>query len=377
MNQSNRNIFHKQLLSALVGSSVTSSLPADPTDSNHPEWRNQTSTMKYRSLGKTNMMISQLTIGTAFWKDETIYPTFDRLVESGVNYVDASPAYQRGASEKILGTLLKRPHLRDRLFIANKISFYDEFLHRLTNEIFNGLPNEKKQALREQANQLMEEKNVLRTGYHFTYFKNQAKKIESSCLRHVINQEYGRLNSWKPKIKAHMHELVIKSLNQSNTDYFDILFCPHGVAIPEMLEDESIREVMDELKQKGIIRASAVSMHNDVAANLHKAIDLGYYDLSMIAYNIGNHTQVASAVQRAANQGMGLIAMKASRIMNTPENPQREIDQLDQQIKAPLSIHAKGYLWALQQPGITACISDMKTPAEVEENLSIFTHLDT
>jgi predicted aldo/keto reductase-like oxidoreductase len=377
MNQSNRNIFHKQLLSALVGSSVTSSLPADPTDSNHPEWRNQTSTMKYRSLGKTNMMISQLTIGTAFWKDETIYPTFDRLVESGVNYVDASPAYQRGASEKILGTLLKRPHLRDRLFIANKISFYDEFLHRLTNEIFNGLPNEKKQALRKQANQLMEEKNVLRTGYHFTYFKNQAKKIESSCLRHVINQEYGRLNSWKPKIKAHMHELVINSLNQSNTDYFDILFCPHGVAIPEMLEDESIREVMDELKQKGIIRASAVSMHNDVAANLHKAIDLGYYDLSMIAYNIGNHTQVASAVQRAANQGMGLIAMKASRIMNTPENPQREIDQLDQQIKAPLSIHAKGYLWALQQPGITACISDMKTPAEVEENLSIFTHLDT
>ena len=63
--------------------------------------------------------------------------------------------------------------------------------------------------------------------------------------------------------------------------------------------------------------------------------------------------------------------------MNTPENPQTEIDQLDQQIKAPLSIHAKGYLWALQQPGITACISDMKAPAEVEENLSIFTYLDT
>ena len=144
-----------------------------------------------------------------------------------------------------------------------------------------------------------------------------------------------------------------------------------------MLEDESIREVMDELKQKGIIRASAVSMHNDVAGNLNKAIDLGFYDLSMIAYNIGNHTQVAPAVQRAADQGMGLIAMKASRIMNTPENPQTEIDQLDQQIKAPLSIHAKGYLWALQQPGITACISDMKAPAEVEENLSIFTYLDT
>mgnify|MGYP001160215311 FL=1 len=377
MNHFNRNTFHKQLLSAVVGSSMTSSLTADQTHSKKSEWRNRTSAMRYRSLGKTNMMISQITIGTSFWKDETIYPSFDRLLESGVNYVDASPAYQRGASEKILGALLKRPGLRDRLFIANKISFYDEFLHRLTNEIFNGLPNEKKQALRKQADQLMKEKKVLRSGYHFTYFKNQAKKIENSCLRHVINQEYGRLKSWKPKIKARMHELVMESLKQSNTDYFDILFCPHGVAIPEMLEDESIREVMDELKQKGIIRASAVSMHNDVAGNLNKAIDLGFYDLSMIAYNIGNHTQVAPAVQRAADQGMGLIAMKASRIMNTPENPQTEIDQLDQQIKAPLSIHAKGYLWALQQPGITACISDMKAPAEVEENLSIFTYLDT
>ena len=377
MTQFNRNTFHKQLLSAVVGSSITSSLTADRMPVKKSEWRNQTETMKYRSLGSTNMMISQLTIGTAFWKDETVFPLFDTLIEQGVNYVDASPAYQRGASEKALGTLLKRPGLRDRLFIANKISFYDEFLSRLTNEIFNGLPNEKKKALRKQADQLMEEKNLLRSGYHFTYFKNQAKKIEHSCLRYAINQEYDRLKSWKPKIKARMHELVIESLKKSNADYFDILFCPHGVAIPEMLEDESIREVMDELKQKGMIRAAAVSMHNDVAANLNKATDLGFYDLSMIAYNIGNHAQVAPAVKRAADQGMGLIAMKASRIMNTPENPQTEINQLDQQIKAPLSIHAKGYLWAIQQPGITACISDMKTSEEVAENLTIFNYRNT
>ena len=58
-----------------------------------------------------------------------------------------------------------------------------------------------------------------------------------------------------------------------------------------MLDDESIREVMDELKQKRIIRAAAVSMHNDVAANLDKATDLGFYDLSMITYNVGNHSR--------------------------------------------------------------------------------------
>ena len=333
--------------------------------------------MRYQSLGKTNMLISQLVMGTAFWKDESVIPLFDRLVDSGINYVDASPAYQRGESERILGKLMKRQGLRDRLFIANKISFYDEFLTRLTNEIFNGLPNEKKQMLRKRADIIMQEKNILRPGYHFTYFKNQSKKIELSCLRYVINQEYGRLKSWKSKIKARMHELVIQSLKKSNADYFDVLFCPHGVAIPEMLEDESIREVMDELKQKGIIRASAVSMHNDVAGNLDKAVDLGFYDVSMIAFNIGNYKQVYPAVKRAADQGMGLIAMKAARIMDTPEEPQKEIQKLDMNIKAPLSIHAKGYIWALKQDEISACVSDMKTIEQVEENLSIFRHFDT
>ena len=377
MKKSNRNIFQKQMLSAAVGSTILPSVSADINHAKHSKSRNQIASMRYQSLGKTNMLISQIVMGTAFWKDESVIPLFDRLVDSGVNYVDASPAYQRGESERILGKLMKRQGLRDRLFIANKISFYDEFLTRLTNEIFNGLPNEKKQMLRKRADIIMQEKNILRPGYHFTYFKNQSKKIELSCLRYVINQEYGRLKSWKSKIKARMHELVIQSLKKSNTDYFDVLFCPHGVAIPEMLEDESIREVMDELKQKGIIRASAVSMHNDVAGNLEKAVDLGFYDVSMIAFNIGNYNQVYPAVKRAADQGMGLIAMKAARIMDTPEEPQKEIQKLDMNIKAPLSIHAKGYIWALKQDEISACVSDMKTIEQVEENLSIFKHFDT
>ena len=377
MKKSNRNTFQKQMLSAAVGSTILPSVSADIKHSKNSKSRNQIASMRYQSLGETNMLISQLVMGTAFWKDESVIPLFDRLVDSGVNYVDASPAYQRGESERILGTLMKRKGLRDRLFIANKISFYDEFLTRLTNEIFNGLPNEKKQMLRKRADIIMQEKNILRPGYHFTYFKNQSKKIELSCLRYVINQEYGRLKSWKSKIKARMHELVIQSLKKSNTDYFDVLFCPHGVAIPEMLEDESIREVMDELKQKGIIRASAVSMHNDVAGNLDKAVDLGFYDVSMIAFNIGNYNQVYPAVKRAADQGMGLIAMKAARIMDTPEEPQKEIEQLDMNIKAPLSTHAKGYIWALKQDEISACVSDMKTIEQVEENLSIFKHFDT
>ena len=158
MKKSNRNTFQKQILSAAIGSTILPSVSADINHAKHSKSRNQIASMRYQSLGKTNMLISQLVMGTAFWKDESVIPLFDRLVDSGINYVDASPAYQRGESERILGTLMKRKGLRDRLFIANKISFYDEFLTRLTNEIFNGLPNEKKQMLRKRANIIMQKK---------------------------------------------------------------------------------------------------------------------------------------------------------------------------------------------------------------------------
>ena len=102
------------------------------------------------------------------------------------------------------------------------------------------------------------------------YIRNQNNKFERSYLDYQIIKEYGQLNKWKPKIKEHMHSLVQKSLKACQTDYFDVLFCPHGVAMPEMLENECINEVMLE------------RMHNDVARNLKKAHELNVYDIAMI-----------------------------------------------------------------------------------------------
>ena len=40
-----------------------------------------------------------------------------------------------------------------------------------------------------------------------------------------------------------MHQLVDNSLEAVGIDHFDVLHCPHGVAMPEMLESEDIRAV--------------------------------------------------------------------------------------------------------------------------------------
>ena len=151
----------------------------------------------------------------------------------------------------------------------------------MMNDILNGLPEDKKKTLRKQADDLIEQRRVLKPGYHFYYWPKQADKLYTTYLRYVVLREYGNLQKHKGAIKKRMHELVDNSLRATGAGHFDVLHCPHGVAMPEMLDDENIPEVMAELKAAGKIRFAALSMHNDVTGNLEKAIELGHY-LSLI-----------------------------------------------------------------------------------------------
>ena len=246
---------------------------------------------------------------------------------------------------KITGNVTKSKKLEEYI-LANKISAYDEFIHQLCNEIFKKLPQDKKNDLINKSNLMLSERDVLKHGYHYLYFRNQNNKFERSYLDYQIIKEYGQLSKWKPRIKEHMHSLVQKSLKACQTDYFDVLFCPHGVAMPEMLENECINEVMLELKKSGIIRASAVSMHNDVARNLKKAHELNVYDIAMIAYNIGNYEYIDPIIDQTYND-IGLIAMKSARITNINQKPHHKI-KIHEDINIDVSEQTKGYIWALK-----------------------------
>lgn len=329
---------------------------------------NNISEMRYKKLGNTEIYPSQIVMGTAQWKDETFLEPFHLSYEMGLNYIDTSPGYRGGRAEKITGNVIKSKKIRNKIYLANKISAYDEFIHQLCNEIFKKLPQDKKNDLINKSNLMLSERDVLKHGYHYLYFRNQNNKFERSYLDYQIIKEYGQLNKWKPKIKEHMHSLVQKSLKACQTDYFDVLFCPHGVAMPEMLENECINEVMLELKKSGIIRASAVSMHNDVARNLKKAHELNVYDIAMIAYNIGNYEYIDPIIDQT-NNDIGIIAMKSARITNINQRPSEKIKKLNKEININVSEQTKGYIWALKNKKITCCISDMLSVDEVRENI--------
>ena len=82
----------------------------------HPDPAWQTSRIRsYRRLGRTNVMVSDISLGSGQIKDTEVPRA---LFERGVTYVDTAPDYSETGSEKLLGAAM-RGH-RDRMFVATK-----------------------------------------------------------------------------------------------------------------------------------------------------------------------------------------------------------------------------------------------------------------
>lgn len=88
--------------------------------------------MKYRKLGRTDVEVSELCLGTMTWGEQNTqaeaFEQLDMAVAAGVNFIDSAELYPvppgpetQGSTEIILGNWLKRRGCRDDLIIASKI----------------------------------------------------------------------------------------------------------------------------------------------------------------------------------------------------------------------------------------------------------------
>ncbi|WP_066629505.1 aldo/keto reductase [Labilibacter marinus] len=377
-NNSRRAFFQKSAAATLGLSLAPSLLGCDNTKAATapvvatPEWRNKQSDMQYRMLGKSGLMVSEIVLGTFPFNDPKDIPIMEAAVERGINYLDTASAYSQGEVEKVVGQYISQPGVREKVFVSTKLSGYYGYIGKVANDIFKGLPQDKKNALQKKAQDMIAERCVKRPGYHMNFFNGQENQFDKTYLRYVIMQEYGYTKEHKTKMKEHARKLLNEGLQRLQTDYVDVLHCPHGVAMPEMLEDEVLREILAEFKEKGLVKNAAVSFHNDVTANLQKAVEVGYYDLAMFAYNIANHAALDSTVYKAKEAGLGLIAMKVGRLFVMQDQPTWRLDKLNTTIPdEDLSKFAKAYMWALQNPNLSCCVSQMETVDKIEDNLAV------
>jgi hypothetical protein len=87
-----------------------------------PEWKGA-QVASYRRLGRTNAMVSDISLGSGNIKDVEVA----RLaLERGVNYFDTAPDYAGAESERILGEAMRGR--RDQVFLATKFCLPDGHL---------------------------------------------------------------------------------------------------------------------------------------------------------------------------------------------------------------------------------------------------------
>jgi len=67
--------------------------------------------MNYRNLGRSNLQVSTLCLGSMMFGDQTDQTEAARIVDEaharGVNFIDTADVYTKGASEEMVGTLIK------------------------------------------------------------------------------------------------------------------------------------------------------------------------------------------------------------------------------------------------------------------------------
>ena len=84
--------------------------------------------MKRRTLGKTDVVVSELGLGTCFMSGQGQQGVNDcvaRAVDRGINYFDTAADYGKGNDERMIGVALRGR--RDKVFLATKVGGVGDF----------------------------------------------------------------------------------------------------------------------------------------------------------------------------------------------------------------------------------------------------------
>ena len=340
-----------------------------------PEWRNRQAGMKYRRLGKTGFMVSEIVFG-----GDPIAPDNRRhveiAVERGLNYLDTAPDYGRGKSEEGYAEVLRAVG-RDKVFQTTKVGRLGPSRNRAYLAIFEQLGRADQEAVLREVAADIQKRGATLPDYMGNYFGGQLREIETDALSDVLERRY-RL---KVDPRATYSEVMIKSVDESlarlRTDYVDILMCPHGASSYAETQIPEVHETFEKLRQQGKVRALGVSAHNDPAGVLRGAIASGVYSMAMVAFNVSNRAYVEPALEEAKRADFGVVAMKLAQGVFDPDRstnrrPERAV-VLDRLVPGDLNIHQKAYAFGLSNPNLAAAVSNMVNEQQVRENLVVAT----
>ncbi len=340
------------------------------------EWRNKRPGISYRRLGRTNFMVSEIISGGNLISPNN-YKHVVEAFEMGLNYFDTAIAYGGGKSELGYAKALKEVG-HDNVFLASKASPWLGGRNDQLRAIYESVDDTERKKLDQAAREELERRRALEEDYICRYFGSQQRALEASALSAAVEKRHGHKVDRPKSYKQVFIDNVEQSLKRLETDHLDIVMCPHGANNREDVTNyPEIFEAFEELKKAGKVRHLAVSTHSDPAGVIEGAADSDQYSVVMCAYNIVNQAYMQQALDKAKAADLGVIAMKVARPVhhgrsNGEPNDPRRVAMIEKWMPGgDLHIAQKCYLWALSDPRISCCNSEMGDAKTVRMNVAL------
>ena len=222
--------------------------------------------------------------------------------EMGVRHFDTAWIYQRGNNERMVGKVVQQLNCRDDVIIGTKIHLGDIAGRKSPEE-------------------------------QLTAFKERFEE----------------------------------SLERLQTDYVDILYF-HSVDNPEHMQWPQLQETLNEWKAQKKIRFTGISCHSNMTGILNEAARGAYWDVILFAYNFGmsDDKEIAEAIQRAADKGIGLVAMKTQAGGSWYRNSQANSNRFKGELNQTAMLK-----WVLNNPYIATAIPGYTTHDQMKQNFSV------
>ncbi len=154
------------------------------------------------------------------------------------------------------------------------------------------------------------------------------------------------------------------SLSRLKMSYVDILYM-HGIDSIDVLRHKEIVNVMIDLKKKGKVRFIGVSTHKNEPVIIKAMAEDGIWDIVLTSYNFKQtyRDEMNSALQAAADAGIGVVAMKTLAG-----------GFLDKEKSRPVNTQA-ALKWALANPNVHTTIPGITAFEHLTSDLKVMTDI--
>ncbi len=156
--------------------------------------------------------------------------------------------------------------------------------------------------------------------------------------------------------ESRMMSSLERSLSSLGVERVDLLQL-HGMSSRTQIVRKDVQDVLTAMKKEGKVRFAGVTTHANQIEVLEAVAQDGFYDTVLVAVNFRSPDTLFHAIERAADKGVGIIAMK------TQNGGYRD------STFPGLTPHQAALRYVLDKPGIHLAVPGMLSRRMVDENL--------